>query len=470
MTSRYPSLPKELPLSAALRASALFILAATLLIPTPSQAQDWVSYTDETATRLVIDAAVGVDDEEEKDFTSGDVDKDGDDDLIIVRKLPFTNAGPRRNVLLMNEGGVLTDRTSTLAPDFLDLTDDRDVELTDVDGDTWLDIVTGGTFGEQPRVLMNLGEAGGVWQGFDYQSARMPTLLSPTSAGPKFCGMAVGDVTGDGRPEVYFTDYENDMEDKLLINDGTGFFTDGTAARLTAFMVDSTFGTDAHIGDMNGDTFNDIVKNNATGSGVGGGVAPSPAVSILYNDGTGNFTFQDFINQEAPYMIDVADFTQDGRLDLFVVDDGQDSYMANTGNNAQGRAEFTNVSPTSSPNTSFFGGNVKFADLDNDEILDVLVADVDTDIPGCSRQLVLLQGQGVPPAVTYSDPLSGASRSWTPDGTFDVEPMHINDDGVLDLFIGTCDGYLVFMGVTNDIFEDGFDDGTTNSWSAVVSP
>ena len=457
-------------MSRGLRGSALLLLAGLMLVPAPAEAQDWVEFLDQTSTRLVIDAAVGVDDEEEKDFISGDVDKDGDPDLVIVRKVPFTNAGPRRNVLLMNEGGVLVDRTSTLAPDFLDLTDDRDVDLADVDGDTWLDILTGGTFGEQPRVLMNLGEIGGVWQGFDYQAARMPTLLSPTNNGPKFCGMGVGDVTGDNRPDVYFTDYQNDMEDKLLINDGTGFFTDETDARTAPIMVDSTFGTDAAIADMNGDTFNDIIKDNATGTAGNADGGLTPAVSILYNDGTGNFTFQDVINNDAPYMFEIADFTKDGRLDLFVVDDGQDSYLINTGNNAQGRAVFTTTAANPSPNTSFFGGNVKFADLDGDEVLDVLVADVDTDAPGCSRQLVLLRGQGTPPAVSYSDPLAGASRAWTPQGTFDVEPMDINGDGALDLFIGTCDGYLVFMGLTNDIFEDGFDDGTTDAWSAVVSP
>ena len=41
----------------------------------------------------------------------GDLDKDGDEDLVIVRKQPWTTSGRKRNVLLMNEKGVLTDRT-----------------------------------------------------------------------------------------------------------------------------------------------------------------------------------------------------------------------------------------------------------------------------------------------------------------------------------------------------------------------
>jgi hypothetical protein len=456
-------------LAAALPLAGALLLAAWLAAPRAAVAGDWVSFVDETASRIAADPGVGVSDVQEKDFTSGDVDKDGDTDLIVVRKTPFTNPGGFRNVLFMNEHGVMTDRTSTLAPDFLDPTDDRDVELADVDGDTWLDIVTAGTFGEQPRILMNLGEAAGVWLGFEYEADRLPVLTSATGNGPKFCGLGVGDVTGDGRPELYFADYENDMEDRLLINDGSGNFTDETASRLTPQMVASVFGTDADIADMNGDGFNDIIKDNASGTGISSVEGLAPAVSILYNDGTGHFTFMGVVNTDAPYMVAPADFTQDERLDLFIVDDGQDRYLTNTGNDAQGHAQFTTQTVSPSPNTNFFGGNVSFADLDNDGVLDVLVSDVDTDIPGCNRQLVLLQGQGPPPAVTYSDPLGGASRPWTPLGTFDVEALHIDDNGALDLWIGTCSGTLVFMGVNPlFIFADGFETGDTSDWSATV--
>ena len=455
-------------LAIALPIACALMLGSWLLAPRAAVAGDWVTFVDETASRISADPSVGVNDIREKDLVSGDVDKDGDADLIVVRKIPFTNPGGFRNVLFMNEDGVMTDRTSTLAPDFLDLTDDRDVELADVDGDTWLDVITAGTFGEQPRILMNLGETAGVWQGFEYDADRLPVLMSPEGNGPKFCGLGVGDVTGNGRPDLYFADYENDMEDRLLINDGFGFFTDETTSRLTPQMVDSTFGTDADIADMNGDGFNDIIKDNATGTGGGGAEGIAPAVLILYNDGTGNFTFMDIIYSAAPYMVAVADFTQDERLDLFIVDDAPDSYLINTGNDAQGHAEFTTHTVSPSPNTNFFGGNVKFADLDNDDVLDVLVADVDTDIPGCDRQLVLLQGQGQPPDVSYADPLLGASRPWTPQGTFDVEAMHIDSDGVLDLWIGTCDGTLVFMGVGPVIFGDGFESGDTSAWSESV--
>jgi hypothetical protein len=470
---------------AALPGACVLVLTVGSLLAEVATAGDWVTFTDETSTRISADPVVGVDDVREKDITSGDVDKDGDTDLIVVRKIPFTNAGGFRNVLFMNENGVMTDLTATFAPDFLDATDDREVELADVDGDTWLDIITAGTFDEQPRILMNLGEDAGVWQGFEYEPLRLPVLTSPTGNGPKFCGLGVGDVTGNGRPDLYFTDYENDMEDKLLINNGSGFFTDETATRLDTMMVDSTFGTDADIADVNGDGWNDIIRSNSSGSGTGGlahrgaaregevpeGSAPAPAVLIAYNDGLanpGNFSFMDTVNTDAPYMVAPADFTQDGRLDIFVVDDGQDRYLVNNGNDGQGHAQFATSTINNSPNTSFFGGNTRVADIDDDGILDILIADVDTDIPGCDRQLVALQGQGTPPNITYTDPLGGASRPWTVAGTFDVEVLDINGDTALDLWIGHCAGTKIFMGFSPEIFEDGFESGDTSAWSNTV--
>ena len=66
----------------------------------------WITFVRETATRINAAAAISTSDNQEKDYVWGDFDRDGDIDLICVRKIPFTHEGGRRNVLFLNQNGV----------------------------------------------------------------------------------------------------------------------------------------------------------------------------------------------------------------------------------------------------------------------------------------------------------------------------------------------------------------------------
>ncbi|MCA9290118.1 MAG: VCBS repeat-containing protein [Phycisphaerales bacterium] len=450
---------------------ALFLCGSTFLLLAGSMATaDWVDFVNETSTRLPVppnSAALSVNDPEEKDYAWGDVDNDGDIDVVCVRKQPFTTTGKRVNVLFMNEGpaegqsiqGIFIDRTAQYATasdvpgdqGFNTPTNDRDVVLYDLDNDGWLDMVTAVTLTDNqakhlshPRVYMNLGEDGnGNWLGFEYQDARIPQMHA--TAGPRFCSVAAGDVTGDGHPDLYFGDYDSggaqimDYNNRLLVNDGTGSFTDQTGSRLTSQMANSAFGASSVIIDVNDDGVNDVVKQTSLNAPL--------HVAVTYNNPTneGVFNLYDVVNTQAPYFVNTGDLNNDGRVDLVLSDDGTDHYLLNTGNGSDGAANFNTLSFPSGPSGGFGGNNI-CADFNNDGFLDVVITDVDVDISGCNRNMRVYRNLGNLPNVTLSyQSAIGPPGGKDPNGVHDVAIFDINGDGWLDMWVGRCNGTEIWI-------------------------
>jgi hypothetical protein len=429
-------------------------LGAVGLLSLSARAQWAVSYVEDPSR---VDPAAATD-QAEKDYAWGDLDRDGDIDLVVVRKQPWTTTGRRANMLLMNEDGVLTDRTaeyasaSDVAGDqgFLTPTNDRDVVIADVDGDEWLDIITAVTLTDNdakhlshPRVYMNLGEIDGAWQGFRYEDARIPQMHD--TAGPRFCGISAGDLTGDGRPELFFSDYDNggeqifDFNDRLLVNDGNGFFTDQTFLRLNSpDMYIANFGISNNIADMNGDGLNDIVRMTSNGP---------YHIGIAYNNplDVGFFTQYDEVYTLSAYHSQVGDLDGDGMLDIIAIDDSIDRYLLNQGNDPQGMAAFTTNSFPSQTGI-LHAGDVVVADLDQDGYNDVIIADVDVDLTGCSDRTFILHNLGPESPVLFQEEADQIIPYDRLAGVHDVAVFDLDGDGVLDIVLGRCVGTDVWLG------------------------
>ncbi len=233
---------------------------------------------------------------------AGDVDGDGDADLILG------NNG--QNVLLLNDGsGSFTDVTASQMPALEDVT--QDIELGDADGDGDPDLLVGNE-GDN-RLLIN----DGAGRFTDESADRIPLRATPEETREA----DFGDADGDGDLDILFANVRffnqiGDFANRLLINDGTGRYSDETAARLP---TDTDASAEGDFIDLDGDGDLDIVTTSVTAIRSVGN-APYQAYE---NDGTGRFTLatKRFFPDTATgngFDVEAADFNGDGLTDLFL--------------------------------------------------------------------------------------------------------------------------------------------------------
>jgi hypothetical protein len=479
------------------RSAKLFRTALALAFGAPAALAQldntWLTYAPGAGrikTATGADASYILTDPQEKDYAAGDLNRDGWVDLVVVRKQPYTTTGAYPNYLLMNEGGVLVDRSAQYASDsdvpgdlgFLTPTNDRDVVIVDVNMDGWPDVITATTLSDgqphwisHPRVYINKGAINGVWQGLRFEDARMPTF----AVAPHFCAVAAGDVTGDGAPDLYFADYGN-LEDKLLINDGNGFFSDSGTTRMSAAMLSTGFGTACSIVDMNMDGLLDIVRTQAG------------ACSVAYNSSTNPGTFPDFTYQSnigagSTYHSDVGDLNKDNRPDVIFSDDGLDSYRYNTANDSLQRVVWGPNHPYSfaTGGDDGIGGSCHIVDLDGDGWPEAIHADVDVDISGCERRCHIYHNLGgaIGGQVVLKEEAGSATGPWRGvvgitagdlGGVYDFATFDLDHDGDVDIVFGRCSGTYVWLNQrittpTSQTFEYGDTNANSTGQKARMS-
>jgi len=488
----------------------LAAFAAVMLVPSLANAQlnnQWVTFTKQNShlsvPPLPDPSHPGItDNDTQVVFRAGDLDKDGWDDVVAVRKQQASSTGKRTAVLLMNINGVLTDKTAQYATasdapggdmGFLTPCNNREVAIGDVNNDGWLDVVTAVSLSDgspkyisHPRVYMNLGkDINGNWLGLKYEEARFPQLLvagTGLAVAPRFCGMALGDVTGDGYADLYFVDYDGtetgigeaanaDLNDRFLRNDGNGFFIDESASRFTTTQLQSHFGADAEMYDLNNDGLLDIIKDSTLDAPrVVWGLYNNPAnVGKFFAMGTSDLGN----NMPAPYGADVGDLNHDAWPDIVLVDDGADKFHLGTGVGAGPTFYETWQNPTKSftflnGSDNEFGHNPYIRDLDGDGWNDVLITDVDGDLTGCGRRLHIYHNTGTVPGdmnLVIKEEVQQASgehgAGWKGvvgmldadlKGSYDVLVNDLDHDGDQDMLVGICAGTSYWQNETNPVY------------------
>ncbi|MCA9126038.1 MAG: VCBS repeat-containing protein, partial [Planctomycetales bacterium] len=224
-------------------------------------------------------------DSNQGDMALGDVDGDGDLDLLIARG---SNSYGASSQLLINDGlgnysdsgldfGV--DGTSSVAMADLDGDGDLDLYIANVASTPFLPV----PLSARDRVFFNDGNGNFTASGQELDKVSSYAALA-------------GDLDNDGDIDIV-------TGSQVQLNDGTGQFT-SIAFAYDTIEVSAT----AELADLDGDGDLDVVD---TGSGYGD-------LQIYWNDGNGVFTSS---NQNLPdevYDVSVGDLDGDGDVDLFV--------------------------------------------------------------------------------------------------------------------------------------------------------
>jgi len=238
-----------------------------------------------------------------------DLNGDGHPDLLLA------NNG--QDALLVNDGaGAFRDETDRRLPSSEDVS--QDMELGDVDGDGDPDLIVANEGSN--ALFINHGDG----RFTDESRDRLPLRAAPEETREA----DFGDVDGDGDLDLLFANVAAfvsgaDPRNRLLVNDGTGHFTDETEARLPP---DSASSFDGDFRDVDGDGDLDILTGNSDVDLSQGRIADSP-YRVYLNDGQGRFTeatasvFGEGVRGTG-FDLEWGDFNGDGLEDVYLASRG----------------------------------------------------------------------------------------------------------------------------------------------------
>ena len=283
----------------------------------------------------------------------GDVNGDGKPDLAIV------NGGSDSVSVLLN-----TTATGATTPSFAPQAQfatgsaPRSVSMGDIDGDGKPDLAIANAAGSV-CVLLNRTAPGDTTPSFATQEQ------FATGSNPK--SVSLGDIDGDGKPDLAIANLSSDSVSVLLNTTAPG-------ATTASFAPQHPFATGSgpnsvSMGDFNGDGKPDLAVVN------GGSVS----VSVLLNTtapGASTPTFvpqTQFTTGRGPNSVSIGDINGDGRPDLAIVNFGSNSVSVLLNTTATG-ATTPSFAPQAQFKTDSFALSASMGDVNGDGKPDLAIS------------------------------------------------------------------------------------------------
>lgn len=357
-----------------------------------------------------------------KSVELGDFNQDGFEDLIVTRRESTA-------VVLINQEGVLTNRSADYLADSSNTSGANYAESFDANNDGFPDLALArpGTTG---ILLLNLGvDANGAWRGFD-----AGTVLPGVNNG---LVVESGDINADGADDLFYIQVEN-QTNQLLINDGSGTFTQ-QSDRLGGLGA-LTRGHAVLLADVDTDSDIDVVY-----------IESDLFLHVYYNDGQGNYadsrrhTFRNPDN--FAYIFGAADFNGDGIFDYRQYSNPAPLAEISTGqfDNA-GLPVYTVRQDAPMLRGNRKHGFVHMRDIDGDGDMDYVLSSMlrnfgglRNTFEGMRTEMVINQGFNSGTFRTF------VGDDWGREESMDMKIIDINLDGNMDLFVAHPNRYGVYM-------------------------